>query len=384
MVFDQNAGLYFDTTLNLDLRPVDRHNEIGFQPAPILSVSHQGVLDYIPTWSDGSKSTTIICLRNDNSIWQYSQLSSFPMNLQLLAADNQYIVNALYTFKRRAHFNDVSTTIQLMTAQGKLLGESVLFKSDSVCIYPIAADIQKNGIEVISEFTSRAHEYSNVKFGICIHRFDFSGSLISSQYNEFTQNLVKDSVMKKYKLLTRSYLYMHKAVMLQNGNWLVAGEQLMRTRLRMNPFFNPPMVYNKKNICLMEIDDHAELVKRHVEPNKPDGVKLPHEYYRRPQNGAIVANAKDRMDISYFIKDDRSAEEKISFVFTDYNYKTRKLSLGNLLYKNGEVKVDRFVIPTFTMFTRIGILPARFGHALLIKYDPLLGLFDFDNIKFNN
>jgi hypothetical protein len=70
-------------------------------------------------------------------------------------------------------------------------------------------------------------------------------------------------------------------------------------------------------------------------------------------------------------------------VFTDYNYHTKKLSLGNLLYKNGEFKVDRFIIPTKTSLTRIGIFPARYGHVLLIRYDPAFGLLDFDTIKFN-
>ncbi|GBL35036.1 hypothetical protein EMGBS15_06310 [Filimonas sp.] len=98
----------------------------------------------------------------------------------------------------------------------------------------------------------------------------------------------------------------------------------------------------------------------------------------------MLANAKERMDINYFVRDENAKAENISFVFTDYNYHSKKFSLGNLLYKNGEIKVDRFIVPTFTSFTQIGILPARYGHVMLIKYDPMLGIFDFDTIKFNN
>ncbi len=384
IVFDKNAVVSFDTTVKIKLRNVSDLSEITFQQTPLFSINNQGILDYLTTETGGMKSTTIQCLTNENKVWQYTQASSYPQNDQLLAADHKYIVNAVYTYKHRKHFNDVNTSIQLLSAQGIKIAETNLFKDDSVSIYPISAEIQKNGIEIISQFTIRAHEFSKVKFGTCIHFLDLNGKIISEHYNEFTKSLVKDSVVKKYKLLVHSYLYMHKAVKLKNGDWLVAAEQLLRTKLRIRPFRNPYVIYNKKNICLLELDDRGDLVKIHVEPNKDDGVRLPKKYYRRPQNGAVVANAKERMDINYFVRDEKNTEENISFVFTDYNYHSKKFSLGNLLYKNGEIKVDRFVVPSFSAYTRIGILPARYGHVLLIKYDPLKGIFDFDTIKFNN
>ncbi len=384
IVFDQQANISFDTTISVHLRKVKDLSEENFQPAPILAVTNQCVLDYLLTESGGMKSTTLICLNNENAIWKTVQASASPLNVQLLTADNRFIVNTMYTYTNRTHFNDVNTSIQILSSQGVKIAETVLYKDDSVSIYPVSADIQKDGIEVISQFTIRAHEFSKVKYGTCIHRLDLNGKVISSHYNEFTKSLVKDSVVKKFKLLVHSYLYMHKAVKLKNGNWLVAAEQLLRTRLRIRPFKNPYVIFNKKNICLLELDDVGDLVNIHVEPNKDDGVRLPKKYYRRPQNGAMLANAKERMDINYFVRDENNNEENISFVFTDYNYHSKKFSLGNLLYKHGEFKVDRFVVPTFTSFTRIGILPARYGHVLLIKYDPLLGIFDFDTIKFNN
>ena len=384
IVFDKNASVSFDTTISIKVRNITDLSEITFQQTPLYAVNHQGVLDYLTTETHGMKSTTIQCLTNENNVWQYTQVSAYPQNVQLVAADNKYIVNAVYTYRHRKHFNDVTTSIQLLSAYGVKIAETNLFKDDSVSIYPISAEIQKNGIEIISQFTTRSHEFSKVKYGTCIHFLDLNGKIVREQYNEFTKSLVKDSVVKKYKLLVNSYLYMHKAVKLKNGDWLVAAEQLLRTKLRIRPFRNPYVVFNKKNICLLELDDRGGLVKIHVEPNKDDGVRLPKKYYRRPQNGAVVANAKERMDINYFVRDEKTTEENISFVFTDYNYHSKKFSLGNLLYKNGEINVDRFVVPTFSTYTRIGILPARYGHVLLIKYDPKMGLFDFDTIKFNN
>lgn len=277
----------------------------------------------------------------------------------------------------------MTTSIQILSSMGAKVSEVALYKNPDVSIYPISAEIKKDHIEVLSQFTHHAHEYSKVKYGICIHEIDFTGKIISQKYNEITQTMAKDSVMKRYKLMVNSYLYLHNAVKLKNGHWLVAAEQLIRTRLRIRPFKNPTVTFNKKNICLMELDEDALVVKMHVEPNKDDGVRVPHKYYRRPQNGAMIADQKNRMDINYFVSDGKP-DEHISYVFTDYNYHTKKLSLGNLLYKNGEFKVDRFIIPTKTSLTRIGIFPARYGHVLLIRYDPSFGLLDFDTIKFNN
>lgn len=385
LVFDQKANIIFDTSMSLKLqKDAEKITEENFKQTPIFSINNQGILDYLNTESGGKKSTTIQCLTNDAKVWQYNYQTSNASNVQLLSADHKFIVNSVYNFQSRKFYNNVNTSILILSAQGAKIAETNLYKNDSISIYPISAEIQKNGIEVISQFTKRAHEYSKIKYGTCIHYLDLNGKIIGEHFNEFTKSLVKDSVVKRYKLLDFSYLYMHKAIKLKNGNWLVAAEQLLRTKLKIKLAKNPYVVFNKKNICLLELDDHADVVKIHVEPNKDDGVRLPRKYYRRPQGGAMVANARDRMDINYFVKDEDETNEKISFVFTDYNYHSRKLSLGNLLYKNGDIKVDRFVVPTFTSLTKIGIWPARFGHAILIKYDPYLGIFDFDNIKFNN
>lgn len=381
MVFNQEANLIFDTTLQIKLRNSEKFKEENFQQTPMAAIHNQAILDYLQS-DDGG--TTLVSLGIDNKVWTYTLKSSPQSSMQLLAADNKLIVNTIYHYQKRKYFNDVSTNIQVLSAGGTKIAETNLFKNDSISIYPIAADIDNKGIEVISEYTIRAHEFSKVKFGICLHRFDLNGKLISEQYNDFTRNLVRDSLMKKYKLLVHSYLYMHKATRLKSGNWLVAAEQFQKTRMRSGLGRNKNIIYNKKNICLMEIDDRADLVYMHVEPNKPDGARLPRKYYRKPHNGSVVANEKGKLDFNYFIRNDDIDSERVSFVFTDGNYITQKLSLGNMVYKNGNIKVDRFVIPTFSSATRIAILPARFGHALLIKFDPYFGIFDFDAVKFNN
>lgn len=385
IVFNQKAEQVFDTTIDARLSAKDpKASERDFNTVPMAAVNHQYVLDYIPVKQDGHEGTRIQYLGNDHRLWHYTDLRYDPSMVQLLNADNRYIVNAVYDYKARHNFNDVQTYIQLLNTQGQKIAETLLFVSDSTAFYPISAEITPKGIEVISQFTKRAHEYANVKYGISIHTFDFNGKILSAHFNELTKTMVKDSVFKKYKLLVHSYLYLHKAVKLNNGNWLVAGEQLLRTRLRIRLTRNRYIVYNKKNICLMELDDVGDVVRIHVEANKDDGIRLPPKYYRRPQQGAMLANARGRMDINYFVRTNEAGPEQVAFVFTDYNYHSGKLALGNLLYKEGKITVDRFNIPRFTKSTKLGVLPARFGHVLMIRYDPVTDLFDFDNVKFNN
>ncbi len=381
VVFDQQAHLLYDTLLLVKLRNPDIKSESDFQQAPMAVLSNQSTLDYVLTDNGG---TLLVCLTRDHQIWTYPFASNKSQSVQFLAGDDHLIVQSVYTYTQRPLGNHVYTKLLVLSAYGVKIQETNLFVNDSTSIYPIAADIDKNGISVISQYTRRAHEFAKVKYGVCLHNFDLNGKWQNSFFNDFTSNLVRDSVFKKYKLMVHSYLYMHKATRLRNGNWLLAAEQFQKTRMKIGLGRNKHIIYNKKNIALFEVDDQAEIVKMHVEPNKPDGARIPRRYYRNPQAGSMFANANGKLDIDYFIRDGNSKSDKIAFVFTDGNYITQKLSLGNIVYRDGDFTVDRFVIPMFSKHTKLAILPARYGHSLLIKLDPVLGLFDFDTIKFNN
>jgi hypothetical protein len=193
-----------------------------------------------------------------------------------------------------------------------------------------------------------------------------------------------DSLMKKNKLLVNSYLFMHKAVRLKNGNWLIAAEQFQKTHLKIDLIRKPTVKYNKYAICLMEVDMDAQVVQMHVEANKGDAVMLRRRHYRYPELGSMIMYARNHLDFSYFLQDNKKNTDRISFIFTDYFAESARTFVGNILYDNGKFSVDKFRIAKFSDYTRIATYPARFGRLLLIKYDLVLGIFDFDNIKFNN
>ncbi|HNB82005.1 MAG TPA: hypothetical protein PLP14_07900, partial [Chitinophagaceae bacterium] len=277
LIFNQRAEQIFDTTLNIELRKASKWKETDFQQTPLISVAGQSVLDYVLSSHGG---TTLVSVGNDHKVWTHEFRSSQPLQVNFLAANEKYILQSVYHFRKGKYGNDVGTSISFLSSQGVSIAETPVYRNDSVSFYPVAADLGTNGIEVISEFTRRAHEFSKVKYGVSLLHFDLNGKFLDEKANDFTVNLVNDSVFKKYKLLVHSYLYMHKATRLKNGNWLLAAEQFQKTRMKSGLGRNKNIIYNKKNICLMEINDEADIVQIHVEPNKPDGARVPRAYYR--------------------------------------------------------------------------------------------------------
>jgi len=177
---------------------------------------------------------------------------------------------------------------------------------------------------------------------------------------------------------------MHKAIKLKNANWLVASEQFKRAYSTIRLFRNNFNVYGKKSMVFMEVQPDAIVKNIHVVKNKMEGIRVEEKYVRHPHNGGISTLERDRTDISYFIRDNSANGDKISFVFTDVSAESRKISLGSLLYEDGVYNMDKFNVPLKTMGSRVAIIPARFGHVLLFRYIPELGITDFDNIKFNH
>lgn len=137
-------------------------------------------------------------------------------------------------------------------------------------------------------------------------------------------------------------------------------------------------------MVFMEVQTDATVTHIHAVPNKLEGIRVEQKYVRHPQNGGISILERDRTDINYFIRDPHATGDKISFVFTDVSGESHKLALGSVLYEDGQYKLDRFNVPLKTMSSRVAIIPARFGHVLLFRYNPELGSTDFDNIKFNH
>lgn len=384
IVFNQKAEQVFDTIISVKLGAIVADPEWNFNPTPVHAITNQGVLNYCRVKSNKSEETALHFLSNDFKFWSYSLPKYDNCRVSFLGADNKILAHALYSTRKGKAPSKTNTYIEIISTAGALINKVDLYENDSISIFPIQMEIGNGEVEVISQFTKQSHKYSRIKYGTCVHRIGLNGQIISKHFNELTSTLMNDSLSKKFKLINYSYLYMHKALSLKNGNWLVAAEQLQRTKLLIKPFPKRKIIFNKRAICLMEFDDKAELVSMHVEPNKGDGAKVPKKYYRTPYEGAIYMNANNQLDIDYFVTERGSnSNERVSFVFTDGNAETKKLSLGNLLYDNGKVTSDRYTIPSNSVFSRVWILPARFGHAMIFKYSPYTG-FDFDNIKFNN
>lgn len=384
-VFDQQATQVFDTTLYVKVKKVNEETEWNFNPVPIRVINNQGMIDYVFVNDHGNTVPMIIFLSNDFNIWQYSYPHrSNPFSVQQIGADERFIINAIYEYSGKKNTPVIKTSVQVLSAGGVLISEMPLNNNDSVTILPIKADIEKGSIKLVSEYTKRYARYSRVKFGICLHDLSPNGQVISSVFNEITQTMKADSVMKKNKLLVNSYLFMHKAVRLKNGNWLIAAEQFQKTHLKIDLIRKPTVKYNKYAICLMEVDADAHVVQMHVEANKGDAVMLRHRHYRNPEMGSMIMYARNHLDFSYFLQDNKKNTDRISFIFTDYFAESARTFVGNILYDDGKFTVDKFRIAKFSDYTRIATFPARFGRLLLIKYDYVLGIFDFDNIKFNN
>lgn len=385
LVYNQKAEQLFDTTLFVKVKKVNEEDEWNFNPVPLKVINKQGIIDYIFVNDHGRTVPMIIFLGNDFKMWQYNFNSSAnPYSVQPVGADEKFIVNAVYAYVGTKNQKKIKTNLQILSAGGVLLADIPLNTNDSLTILPIKADIEKGGIKLLSEFTKRTGTYSRIKYGICLHDLAPTGQIFSSKFNEITSTMKADSLMKKHKLMVYSYLFMHKAVRLKNGNWLIAAEQFQKTHLKIDLIRKPAVKYNKFAICLMEVDNDAQVVKMHVEPNKGDAVLLRHRHYRHPETGAMIMNARGHLDFSYFLEDDKPNTDRVSFIFTDYFAESARTFVGNLLYDNGKFTVDKFRIAKFSENTRIATFPARFGRLLLIKLDLAYGIFDFDNIKFNN
>lgn len=378
----QKADIVFDTTITLDGWISDYEDHRNFISTSMHAIPKTGIIDYYQINSKGKNYGACTFIGNNNHVWQHQTDMEAISNF--LYADQTTTLNTLFEYTSSKVGNDVNTHIQGISSQGGVSTFSLQLNTDQgISIYPIAATIKNNIIEVVSEFTKRTSRYGRIKWGVCLHHIDASGHLIDEVFNDLTETMREDSIFKKNKLLTFSYLFMHKAIPLKNGNWLVASEHIKRNFNAASHRGRRKDVYNKKSICLLEVNNKANIVNTFIEPNKEESVIIDYKYLHHPHNGSMSLLARDRLDISYFMQDEHRTDDCISFVYTDINGRARKISLGQIKYENGEVKVDKFNVPLLTAATRINILPSRFGHVLLFKYDPYYGVIDFDNIKFN-
>lgn len=385
LFFDRQANQLFDTLIECKLPREMEETEKNFSVAPLFVVKGQYVLDYQYVQEGRKTMMRVVRIGNDMKYGVEDRaVDGEKDHVQVLAADHQYIVEAAFHFYKHKKQQLFSTHIITRSSAGVLISEHSLQNDDTTVIFPIAAEIHPDGIEILSQFNRRSSAYATTKYGACIHYLYLNGQEKSPAFNEFTTTMVNDSAFKKNKLLIYSYQYLHKGVKLNNGNWLVVGEHLLRTRLKVNPFRNKNVVYNKKGIALFEIDKEAQIVRTHIEPNKKEGRRVPKAYHRNPHLGGLSMHRRGLLDVFYYLRDRSSMKDKISFIYRDIQAESNKVVLGNMLYDDGKITTDKFNLPKFKYYNLIAIGPARFGHIMLFKMNTYFGLFDIDQIKFNN
>ncbi len=397
IVLNQEAGLVFDTTISLKITEpttfklwnnkssVVEYKFSDFQPTPIYAINQVGIIDNIQLYSGSNPKYATVFLSKDNKllVTQSEGKNGFE-NAQIIGANKQFFVKANYYSHGNAKFNKYDCVIEINALQGNnVLGELKLNTQENIEIFPIAADIQKGQIEIVSQFTKKKGKYGKIKYGICIHRISENGNLISEKYNELTETLKTDSVAKSTKLIINSFVYFHLAKKLSTGNWLLSAEHLQRTITKIRMSRNNHITFNKSHIAMFEIDAEADVKQLYVEKCKLSGRALPKKFSRSPQMGAFYIKKTNGMDVHYFIENPLQAGDDISYVYLNINSTTKKKTLGNIIYRNGIITSDKYVIPK-SEYSYTSIFPTKYRHCLLIKVNPSTGFFDFDNVKFNN
>jgi hypothetical protein len=238
-------------------------------------------------------------------------------------------------------------------------------------------------IEVLSEYTREAQKHGRIKYGVAIYSLDAAtGGLQSMVSNELTTTLLKDTGINGKQVMTNSYLYVSHAARTANGHWVLAMQQFTKLPVRPRLFKNKLVNYELRNICFAEMDEGARVVSSYTEKNEPNPVRLPKAFFTNPHNSGVYLTATSVVDVGYFVAPD-ATNEQVSFVFTDVS-KRAGLTVGNVVFRDGRFRTDKFRQGEEGSFSFAGVLPARYGHTYLITFNALTGKFDFDNIKFNN
>ncbi len=394
LIFNTNAEKIADIKIDSKYTSNDKQQlEAQYNQTPLVALSNNDILDYCTETEHKKEIMCTRCISNSAVRWKTSsEKASDIVKIVYLTSNKEYIVNALYT-KDKFITSNVHSYIQLLSiASGKEIALYDLYKSNEITNYPISATLLANNtIQVISQFTKQPHKFSTLKYGISSFTLNMASKIDKEVYNEWTETMQADSIFKKNKLLQNSFLMVHKAVKLKNGNWLLAYEHIYKFNYfnfmeLMYPMYlkQQPYFFKKKNIGVMEVDKDANIIYHYVVNNKENLGTTPESSKRKPYRVAQEYVAAQATDIKYAVQSDSKIDEMVSFVYTDVSRTSNKKTLGNILYKNGVVTVDNFTIPTQNDYSQILVLPARYGHTMLFKYDPFQGKLDFDFIKFNN
>ncbi len=385
IVFDQQARTVFDTTLRLACRKTPANRVAYYQQASIFPVEGAGIVDNVLR-SGGAYNSATIRVGPGRSVWVADDVAALNSANRVLHADESVVVEAVYDYASTGTAPVVKQTsiVTLDARTGRTIGTTVLTGGAAQHIYPVNAAVQGGEVSVVSQFTRQPKKYGRVKYGVCIHTLNAAGSVQNSSFNEFTTTMLKkDSTsLNGRPLLTASYLHVSHAAPLSNGRWVLAMQQFSKRHETVRLLKNKVVTYDLKSMVFAELDGNARIVSSHAEANKSNPVRLPRAFFTAPQGSGTYLYTTMAADVSYFAKPSPTSDQ-VSFVYADVG-EDQQLVVGNVLYKGGKFKTDKFNAGGENGYAFAGMLPARFGHTYLIRFSGLTGGFDFDNIKFNN
>lgn len=386
LVFDQQASLLFDTTLSLKCKKTPVGKVIHYQQASVFPLQGKGIIDNILLSGRGVVNAVTVHVSADHSVWINDRVTTDKAANQVLYADSRVIVEAVYHYsktKGQGPLPERTSIVTLDASSGTRIGESELKIPQGQHIYPVNAYAANGRTEIISTYTRQEIKHGRTKYGIVIHELDTRGSsILHTATNELTTTLATNSAMNLKQLVTNSYLHIGHAARVADGHWVLAMQQFSKKPVKVLLWGNKSVVYDLRNICFAEVDKNAKLISSHVENNKLNRVKVPKALLDHPAYSGIYLGANSLADINYFTGSGPD-NNQVSFVYTDAD-PLQKLTIGNVLFKNGTFTNDKFSSNSSATKTLIGLIPARFGHTYMISFNQATGKFDFDNIKFNN
>lgn len=386
MVFDQQAKLLFDTTLSLKCKKTPAGKVVHYQQASVFPLHGNGIIDNIPLSGRGRVNAATVRISADHSVWINEQVATEKAANQILYADKSLVVEAVYHYqdaKGQGPLPERTSIVTLDASSGTRIGETVLTLPQGQHIYPVNACLTDGRTEIISSYTRQEVKHGRVKYGIVIHQLDTRGSsILHTASNELTTTLLSNNTINGRQLVTNSYLHIGHAARVGNDHWVLAMQQFSKKPVKVLLWGNKNVVYDLKSICFAAVDKNARLQSSHIENNKLNRVKVPKGLLDHPAYSGIYLGANSLADISYFTGSGPD-NDQVSFVYTDAD-PLQKLTIGNVLFKNGQFTTDKLSFSNTVNKTLIGLIPARFGHTYLISFNQTNGKFDFDNIKFNN
>lgn len=182
MVFDQQARTVFDTTLSVGCKKTPVNRVAYYQQASMFSLKDAGIVDNVLRSGGGTYNAATIRVGPGRTAWVAEDVAPEGSANRMLHADAATVVEAVYSYASTGTAPVVKQTsvVTLDARTGRKTGEAVLTGGGAQHIYPVNAAVRGGKVSVVSQFTRQPKKWGRVKYGVCIHTLDGSGSSVQS------------------------------------------------------------------------------------------------------------------------------------------------------------------------------------------------------------